>query len=95
MCRFSFKGLTCHRREHLLRLFCLFLMRQSKIISSTDAMFAIADAGILQHGTALYRMYRVTSITTLKPDGGTGDNVWYGRTNCVRIRSYESTYRKQ
>ena len=63
-------------------------------------------------------MYCVTSITTLKLDGGLGDkldggmkgslgekreggmkgslgdNVWYERTSFVRIRKYESAFKK-
>ncbi|XP_030211692.1 zinc-finger homeodomain protein 4-like [Gadus morhua] len=55
-------------------------------------MLAIVDAVICDTTvTALKRMYCVTSITTLKPHGGMkgspGENVWYGRTNFVWIRS--------
>ena len=72
-------------------------MTQSKIISSTDAMLAIGDAVICDMTvTALKRMHCVASITTLKPHGGMkgspGDNVWYGRTNFVRTRRYESAF---
>ena len=44
------RGVTCHRHVHFLApSFCRFQMTQSKIISSTDAVFAIVDAGNLQH----------------------------------------------
>ena len=43
-----------------------------------------------------FRVCIATSLTTLKPDGGikgsTGDNVWYGQTDFVRIRRYESAF---
>ena len=45
---------TCHRHVglHFMRLFfCRFRMKQSKIISSTDAMFAIVVAGKLWHNS--------------------------------------------
>ena len=78
---------------------CRFRMTQSKIIPPTDAMFAIVDASNLRHDShcSLEDVLRNIHKHTLKPDRGmkvsTGDNVWYGQTNFVRIQRNESTLR--
>ena len=63
-------------------------------------MFVIVDGGHLRHDShcpledVLCNIHNNAQTGRRYEGGSTGDNVWYGQTNFVRIQRYESTLRR-